>query len=260
MPLQKTDIPPIASAIAATMWSILNSGGASSSSSSSGSRARQGRKAQSKRALPISSGKGGMNPTNASDLRVRPPTNRNVPTTIPRNIQSIIVWDSVKIESQIAASATSIIEQNFIFTITLHPQYASYLAIYDQYSIPMVSIEFDSQCPPGSGFAPPALHTALDFDNATALGSVQSLEDFATAEYMVMQPGSRHLRSIRPSCKGVTSTTGGTATSSVAGPLWIDSAVNNVPFYGIRSILNTGSPTVSVLVTQTIWFCFRNQI
>jgi len=217
-----------------------------------GGRRRQGRKV-------ISSGLGGMLPTNSGDLRIKPPEMSDVPRSIPRNIASLICWDTVKIDSAISASGNQNVEQNFTFTVTLHPQYSSWLSLFDQYCIVQATVEFDSLTPPGQTYSSPQLYTALDFDNSTALGSVASLEDYSSCETVVMAPEKRHMRSVRPSVKGVVSTTGGSNGAGVIGPSWVDSGVNNVVFFGIRSIAaftNAGA----IRTTQTIVFAFRNQI
>jgi hypothetical protein len=217
---------------------------------------RQGRKNQSRRLT--SSGLGGYNPTNRSDLAIKPPSFSNVPKKVPRNVASLIAWDSVKINSSNTFSGSAILEQNFFFTISQHPQSSSWLTLFDQYSIPQVTIEWDSTLPPGSVTASPMLYTALDFDSDGSIGTIQRIEDFSSSEAHPMHPQHRFMRSVRPVPKQLVQTSSGNSPAGIEGPSWVDSSEPNVRFYGIRSILGIGVGSVNI--TTTIWYCFRNQI
>lgn len=218
--------------------------------------ARQGRRVARG---PISSGLGGMNPTNRGDMSVKPPDNSNVPKSIPRNIQSVIAWDIVKVNSLITGSS-AIVETNFAASLATHPQANSWSALFDQWCIPQFTVEFDSQIPPGATNIPPVLYTALDFDNVTTLGSIQLLEDFSTAEARQLTTGVRTMRSVRPTVKVVQGIAGpSTSTSGVSKAMWTDSGQQTTLYYGIRSILGI-SPSTVINVTWTIWYAFRNQI
>jgi len=209
-----------------------------------------------------SSGAGGMTPVKQSDLRIKPPSLTNVPTSIPRNIQKSIAWDIVKINSLITSTGSpSTVETNYNFYFTLNPQYASWAALFDQYSIPLASITFDSMTPSGSTAPPPVLYTALDFDNNANLGSISAIEDFDTCEVTVMAPGKRVLRSVRPSSKIVVQQAGGSNIQAVtSGPTWSDTAQNNQNYYGIRSIAFFVPTGQTINVTMTLVFCFRSRI
>jgi len=218
--------------------------------------ARQGRRVGRG---PTSSGLGGFNPTNKADLTIKPPDNRNVPRRIPRNVQSLIAWDSVKVNS-IITGTSSIVETNFGAMLSTHPQSSSWQTLFDQWTIPQFTVEFDSQIPPGSTSIPPVLYTALDFDNVSNLGSIQALEDYSSSEARQLTTGVRVMRSVRPSVKVVQGVSGGsTSTSGVQGAMWVDSGQNTTVFYGVRSILGI-SPSTVLNVTWTIWYAFRNQI
>jgi hypothetical protein len=221
------------------------------------SSARQGRKV----GRPISSGLGGMNPTNGSDMRVKPMSATNVPRRIPRNIQSLIAWDTVKVTLTLTTT-TGLVETNFTGALNVHPQASSWQGLFDQWSIPQMTVEFDSLLPPGSSVQPPMLYTALDFDNNANIGSITNIEDFSTCEAVPMTAGRRTMRSVRPSVKLIQGLNGGgTSISGPAGPMWVDSGQLTTAFYCIRSILSPAVSTpVSINTTFTIWFCFRNQI
>jgi hypothetical protein len=198
-----------------------------------------------------------MTPMKRNDLAIKPPSQLNVPTSIPRNIASVIAWDTVKVDSVITSSSTGIVENNFSFSLNLHPQASSWAALFDQYCVVAGSVTFDSALPPGSTASPPRLYTALDFDNITALGTVAAIEDFATCEVVNMEPGVKHLRSVRPCNKIMTS--GGGAT--VPQRSWVDCGTTTVQHFGIRAIVaQTAVASLPISLTATIVFAFRNQI
>jgi hypothetical protein len=246
--------------LVAGLLSALGLGGAGlaavSSKSGKSSRARTGR-GGGKRV--VSSGLGGMNPVNSGDLRLKPPSDLNVPMNIPRNIPNMVVWDSVKIAGLISQGGAGLVEQNFIFTITLHPQYASWLTLFDQYCIVQATVEFDSVTPPGQTYSSPQIYTAIDFDSAANIGTVSAIGDFASSESIVLAPEKRHMRSVRPCCKATIQSSGTSAVNAGVTRQWIDSTATTVQHYGIRSICTfVGAGAYSF--TQTIYFAFRNQI
>jgi hypothetical protein len=243
----------VAPAVINMLASLLGSGSKSSGSASRGSSRR------GSRGKKVSSKKGGMNPMDRSDLAIRPPRPSNVPRSVPRNLQSLISWDVVKFDQTLTSSSSAITESGFAAQFSNHPKFASWANLFDQYAIPMFSVEFDSECPPGYTNPPPVLYTAIDFDNTSPTGSAASMEDYSTCEYMVMSPGTRQLRSVRPCVRKVTDTGGSFSAVSVDGPSWIDTISSTVPHYGIRSLLGVSSGgTIQVQVTTTVWFCFRN--
>jgi hypothetical protein len=215
-----------------------------------------GRKGGKRSKQPIASGKGGMNPTNRSDLLVKPPTNLNVPRRIPRSLQSQIVWDVIKITAALTTPTTGVLEANSSFALSSHPQVASWAALFDQFSIPQASIEFDSTMPPGSSGSPVMLYTALDFDSAASVGSVAAIEDFSTCEYQQMTPSARHLRSVRPTTRSTTSS----GNNLINGAVWVDTVAPTTLFFGIRALMAPTASSYTINAVTTIWFCFRNQI
>jgi len=201
-------------------------------------------------------GVGSMAPASAADLRVKPPNSRNVPQNVPRNIPSQIVWDVVKLDSTITTSTSGVQETNYSFSLSNHPQVASWTALFDQWCIPQASVTFQSLLPPGSTLIPVKLYTALDFDNSNAITTISALEDYSTASMTVMEPQSRIVRSIRPCIKPTVS-----SSNSAVDRMWIDSGTPSNSWYAIRSMCSqsaTSNQTISV--TTVIWYAFRNQI
>jgi hypothetical protein len=209
--------------------------------------------------MVASTGLGGMNPSKSSDLRIRPPNQFNVPKKVPRSLQNQVVWSIVKTESTITTSVSSIVETNFSFALTSHPQSSNFTTEYDQWCLPQVTVEFDSQLPPGSTTPPIKLYTALDFDSSSNVGSVAGIEDFSSCEALVMHSQARTMRSVRPSCKVAVGAASSSPTAGLSGPQWLDCSIPGIIHYGIRSVADLGGVQF-ISVTTTLWFAFRNSI
>lgn len=215
------------------------------------------------------SGRGGFgskNPTNRSDLAIRPPSVR-VPTSVPRTLANQLYWDNVKIYSTFSTSTSALTETNFSFQLAQNPQASTLATIFDQYTIVQASVSFQSLLPPGSTTNGVDIVTALDFDNVTTLGSLPALSDYSSAQAAGMLSNSVVLRSVRPCMKVATSTSGSLAPTSLAR-MWVDTTYNasgtgasaGPVFYGIRSIMPATPAVYNIAVVQTIWYCFRNTI
>jgi hypothetical protein len=201
-----------------------------------------------------------MNPSSSEDLRIKPPDNRNVPTRVPRLIQSVITWDVVKLTTVITTATGGVTEINFSFSMNSHPQVASWTALFDQWTIPQASISFESQMPPGATIAPCVLYTAIDFDSTNSLGSAGALQDFSSCRAVTMTPQTSFVRSVRPTVK-VAVQTAGSIVSASTERTWVDSAQPSTIFLGIRSLASaTVGGTYSIDAITTLWFAFRNQI
>lgn len=203
-----------------------------------------------------SGGSSSMVPTNRADLKVSPSNDFRVPKRIP-TILPRVVWDTVKVRSTLTASNGGISEANFSVNLQTHPQYASWQAIYDQWCVPQFSLTFFSRCAPGSATAPIILHSALDFDNTTNLGSISTLDDYGTATVKILSAGQSYTRSVRPCTKPTLSAN----SSAGISRCWCDTGTPTVPWFGIRTILEQlPSGAQDLVVEITVWYAFRNAI
>jgi hypothetical protein len=169
-----------------------------------------------------------------------------------------VVWDVVKIDGVIAAGSSAVVETNFLASLSLHPQSSAWTQLFDQWTIPQMSVSFMSVIPPGQTTTVPRLYTALDFDNNTPINTIVNIEDYSSCEVRSMEPGSSFVRSIHPCTKPTISVGSAVGVSRT----WIDSGTSGAQFFGIRSILGAAGTAVNpaVSTTLTIWFAFRNQI
>jgi len=163
-------------------------------------------------------------------------------------------WHVVKFLDTITTGG-AVAEVNYSFSLSSNPQVASLVALFDQWTIVQMTNVYESLLPPGSTVVPARLYTALDFDNVANLGSVTAIEDYATCSEKVMEPGATVMRSIKPTCKPVT-----TSSGQAVERLWIDSATPGVPFFGFRSLLPATASATTVAVTSTVVYCLRSSI
>jgi len=193
----------------------------------------------------------------ASDLRLSRRW-RNVPQRIPRQISAQIVWDVVRVSTNSSNSITGIVETNFSFNLSSHPEQAQWSALFDQWCIPQVAVSFTSTEAPGSTGNVPSLFTAVDFDNVTNLGSVTLIQEFENNQSVLLAPGMSHTRACHPCVKLSLASSG---SSFGVDKMWCDSSTPGATWFGLRSILGqSGVATVTIAVQQTLWFAFRNGI
>jgi hypothetical protein len=222
--------------------------------------ARNSRASRSRGGRGNSSSSTGTRPSNRDDLRIRPPDQRSVPRSVPRNLLSRITWDVVKISTTITSATGGITETNFRFDLNTHPQVASWTALFDQWTIPMASVSFESTMPPGATIAPAVMYTALDFDNNAIISTVAAIEDFASCDSHPMTPQMTFVRSVKPCCKSTLQSSGSLVNAGTER-LWVDSSQPTISFFGIRSILSaTVGGTYSIAAVTTIYYAFRNPI
>lgn len=194
---------------------------------------------------------------NRGDLSLKPPSARSVPRSVPRNIGNKVVWDKVMTRSTISTSTSAVTEQTYSFTLAAHPQASSWSALFDQWTIPQFSITWMNFSSGASTATLPELHTAIDFDNGTFLGSTQLIDDYGSAQVDLLIFNKSVTRSVKPCCKP----DAGGASSALTAQSWVDCGSPNVPFYGIRSVFGIAATAgTTLLVEATIWYAFRNTI
>jgi len=204
------------------------------------------------------SGSKSMQPTNRQDLKRVPFNPLKVPRGVPRNVNTI-VWDIVKVNSQIVVPGTSgtLAENNTAIALSTHPQSSSWAALFDQYCIPQFSITFQSQYPTSINAQCGQLYTAIDFDNVSTLGSISAIEDFSTCIVTTMGLNTCITRSVKPCVKNQLS------SSANAGVIrqWVDCGASTIPHNGIRAIVNSnGTVAYTIFMEITIWYAFKNTI
>lgn len=188
---------------------------------------------------------------NSADLRIKP-LRSTAPARVPRNIRSSVVYDIVKFRQVVTTSTSSGTETNFSFSLSQHPQGATWALLFDQWCIPQVSVSFYDES--NTTITPIELHTAIDFDSTGSIGGLIDSYDNASVDVLTNQ------KVVTRSCHPCNKTRGGTSDSSTVVRTWIDSAAPTNAWYGIRSYCPAIAVAGTMLVEQTIWYAFRGRI
>lgn len=180
-----------------------------------------------------------------------------IPQRVPGNILSSLFWDIVSVRTVINTSLAGVTEQNFAFNLSTSGQAAQYAALFDQWCIPQVSVSMWSQQAPGGSNAPAEYHTAIDFDNITAISTLAAIDQYDNVQYGNLVDNKRHTRSLRPRMKLTTpASTGGALAAN-----WCDCAAPATAWNGFRSIFAAGVTAVNTIVIEiSVWYAFRGRI
>jgi len=130
-----------------------------------------------------------------------------------------------------------------VFTISQCDGAASFLAVFDQYMIDQVIVEFVPiiTAPTQFSQSPGELYTALDYDDSTALSAV-SLRQYNNCNLAPANVPQQ--RVLRPHV-AVAAFGGGAFTSFMNSRpgVWVDSASNTVAHYGVKYASTNSVPT-----------------
>jgi len=159
-------------------------------------------------------------------------------------------------------------EATFAFSLNLFLSASAIVSLFDQYCIYMVStrafLEVSTTTAPTSSLVSfGRVYSALDFDSSNALGSEAIIQRYSTVQVSDLVHGKSYERNVKPVVGLVTGSGNSTTNSGVAlNRLWINSAFQQVPHYGIRYMFvgNQSATTPSVQIQVTAIIGLRNNI
>jgi hypothetical protein len=192
------------------------------------------------------------------DFGNRPPA-QTFAAIPPRILTNQIFWVRCVISDQVTTNTTTITESNIAFTAAnALQQAATYLALFDQYYLAEVFVTVaNNTLVSSTSVSMPQIYTAIDYDNASNLGSASLISGYSTCNSTTLGPGKSITRYLKP-C--VSPSLGGVGGAGVAR-IWVDNAFNSVPFYGFRQITqNTPAGAQSLDRTWTCTWAFRNNV
>lgn len=152
--------------------------------------------------------------------------------------------------------------QGVSFTLADLPDYTDFTALYDQYKITGIKVQW---LPRGNSSDVLAqgnisrFFSVIDRDDDATPTSIDQLTQYESCK---MTPSTRvHSRYFRPSIRTEIPTSIGGTGYSVSGPKWIDVTNTNIKHYGIKlaaqgSVAGTGSITYDAQVTM--YLAFKN--
>jgi hypothetical protein len=159
-----------------------------------------------------------------------------------------------------SSSVGSTLQINFTLANSVS-DYANYAAVFDQYRIVAAEITLTPRITEANQVSPyPAgyLYTVLDYDDATALTSVQAAQNYSSCIVTPVTEAVR--RCVKPRIAMAAYSGAFTSFANVADQ-WIDAASTGVVHYGVKCIMDVG--TASALCTydleQTVVVQFRSQ-
>jgi hypothetical protein len=177
----------------------------------------------------------------------------------PKQILNQIFFARQSTAGAITTSTSAAVESNIAFSAANDmEQYGAYLSIFDQYYLhsAVVTLTNVNHITSGSNYGHPIVHTAIDFDTVSSLGSIAAIESYGSHNVDVLLPGKSVTRIIMPCNNTVPSNGSGNITRQ-----WANTVNPNIAFYGFRSIVEPtgGSGTVLNVSIQCTW-AFRNTI
>lgn len=184
---------------------------------------------------------------------------------IPRPIKSRVYYMTRSAQlSDYSPSTTVPVDTALIFTLDQLPSYTEFTALFDEYYINKVQVKFiarniTSVTSPYSLVAA-MLHTAIDYDDATAPGSITALQQYSTYRFTIATKSMT--RTFRPKVSiAMYKTSANNAYGSSDKKLWVDCAYTDVEHYGLKFYMpvvaqSQAAFTYSVFVKY--WISFRN--
>jgi hypothetical protein len=156
---------------------------------------------------------------------------QNQALTVVKSVDKGIIQSSVTVNSY----------GSLQFLLSDLNEVASYTAIFDQYRITSITLEFlpcSTAAVPNataSSFTP-VMYTAIDYDDNGVPSSLATVLNYANVRYH--QCGSRFKMTFKPhiAVAGYTGTFGGYV--NIPAP-WIDAASTNVQHYGVKYAMPT---------------------
>lgn len=180
----------------------------------------------------------------------------------PRAFLTSIYWiqEEVTITNTLS-SGGGVSESNFNFFLGQMPGASKLAALFDQYCIYCVTLrvvlEPSLSTVVAQNVSYGRIHTAIDFDSSTAVGSEVAIQEYGSVQTSEFLPGKSYERFVKPVVSVLTGASNSTsATGGGMDRLWVNSAFPNVPHFGIR-ILTAGntsatSPSFQIYLSYVI--------
>jgi len=183
-----------------------------------------------------------------------------VPLRVPRNINDQVVWSRAILSQTINLSAVAETQIGALFRLNMHPEFAAYETIFDQYCIPCVRATIrstETTTNLAGGLNMPRIYTVIDHDDANTITVAQAKEYSTCQEQRTTESVTRL---VYP--RVAQATYAGAFTGFGNGRMWIDCASDTVQHYGLKiaaeADTRTGGPC-ELLVEYVIYYAFRNR-
>jgi len=205
----------------------------------------------------------GENHANADDF-IRKRSTYILTQRPPRSLGNQIFWVKFSVSStHVLNNLAPPNENNSLFNIASLPGSTNYLTVFDQYCIYSICIvsSFGLNNNVGTGSTTIIQHSAIDYDNVNAIGSLallQGYESYGTG-LLTSYSAKTSSRSFYP-CLAPLSVNPTLPAAALVARSWVDSGFNDVPHYGVRYMyeLSAAGTTYYVDNCTTVICGFRN--
>jgi len=179
----------------------------------------------------------------------------------PRNFLRAIHWiQSTVLSSVTTSNIGAVVEANQAFSLQGNvSDYANYAAVFDQYCIHSAVVRIIVNGTLSGSITPGRLHTALDFDNVSNLGSETTIQQYSTCISCEINTAKAVERVVKP-CMAPAVWAGGAFSGYAVARSWLNASSTNVPHYGIRVLTAGGGNTTKCDIYVTVIVGFRNNI
>jgi len=141
----------------------------------------------------------------------------------------------------ITSSTTVAVGSAYTFTLTNLPGYTEFTALFDQYRLLKVMMQFIPATNVLTASATPLAHpvavTAIDYDDGNTPTTTDELREFETCK--IVQPFKVHYVNVIPRIAAAVYS--GAFTSFSNTKMWIDSASPTVQHYGVKFIADAST-------------------
>lgn len=165
----------------------------------------------------------------------------------------------------ISLTSAGITTQGFSFQLDEVPNYTEFTALYDQYKLAAVAVKFMPMqtvmqvSGAGVGNFNTRFATVIDYDSSGGFASFNDAREFGTCK--VKNVSQYHTRYIKPRIKSANENDSTTIVASGNRRMWLNTAVANIPHYGVRYVFEA-IPTTGYVVQYKVeakyYFAFRN--
>jgi len=186
----------------------------------------------------------------------------------PPNYRQAITWLEETFDQPLSVSASGAFSEiAFGFFLNQLPGVSRIAALFDQYCIYSVAQRAVYELT-GTGTQTPGTNglviSALDFDSNQTLGNFAAYQGYGTASECELRLDRSYERYAKPTVGTVTSgsTNSTTNTGTAIGRLWLNTAFQGIPHFGIRwAVTNNASGLAGNLrIITTLVVGLRNNI
>lgn len=155
----------------------------------------------------------------------------------------------------LATSASVPTFAQLIFRLADLPNYTEFTALFDQYKIDKVEVNFVPNISQNSANDIPIVYTVVDFDDGNTPANLDVLRQYETA-ILHADPRRPFKRTLVP--RVATAAYSGGFSGYANQTSWIDVASASVEHYGVKAGASAASQTITLFVECKYWVSFRN--